>query len=379
LIYSTFSIALTFTIGLGLGLYGVAKLLSNKAVDYRLLGVVIALLLSFVFAYYQIDLFHQTDKGNALKSGSFIGFYFKENYLYFLPFLLLIRKYVSDSVRAPISWIFISAIILGCIGDSFYLGSRLWLRGSSVIVHFLVIFSLIELFRAWLSSVSRRYIVNKNLWLLLPIIASYCIYNTQKTNFNSWDGYIEKEKVEVIDWFLDNAGREDVILSPDLEDAYFIPLYTNSQPYVQLFDYSVLNNSERLIHYFQALELFGIKELYLQEIIKFEFPQISVISDKISAKPELKINYLDYQIWAFFKAVIYYPHNNSVNKIFSTEDLNSQFDTELSNIARSEEINNMTKVDFIIYNKQQNMKKPIGFITAFENKNYEILMPFKIK
>jgi|GEM_PF-7012602 len=373
LCFGNFSIPLTVTMMLGLGLYGIATLVKDKKIDYHMLGIGLALICSFLYVRYQMNLFYQTEKGQNLQTGSLISWKIKIHYFYLLIFLPLIRKFLPSEAKSPLTWLYISSIILGSICDSFALGSRIWLRGSAIFVHVLLIYSLVELLRTILLNQWERLCSYKVVPFAILSSITAVVYISLAPNFIGWYGYIEKDKAEVIEWLRTNTGRTDVVASPNLEDAYYIPQYTNSQPYVQLFDFSPLSFQELMSRYFQTLDIFGIQDRYLERILAAEKKQLSIMDAQIENRPSQRVNYEDYQIYSFYTAVMYYPYNKSIENIFLTPQRNEEFHSKIVEIAAISKTNKAGKIDFIIYEKNAGMNKPQGYVTRFENAQYEIL------
>jgi len=375
LLYGLFSIVLTATVILGLGLYGLSLLARERKIDIPLLGIGIALMASFLFARYQLDLFHQSAKGINLKTGDFIGIKFKYYYFFLLVFLPLIRKYLPPSTRSPLSWLYLAALLLGAVGESFHLGGRIWLRGSGIIVHFLVIYSIVEFARGafadYWDSVKTRSVTAIVVLTSLTVVVFYAL----GTKLDGWHGYIEKDKGDVIEWLRSNSSRDDVVLSADLEDAYLIPLYTNAQPYVQLFDYSPLNLEQLMRRYFRALDLSGKKQEYLVEIMKFEKQQRTDIHNQLRKGADKRLDYDLYQAHAFYSEVMYYPYNKEVEHIFSTPEENLEFDQRLVSIAADSSAEELGHIDFVIHQKKHVNKYPDGYRIRFENNLYAVLSP----
>lgn len=373
LCFGIFSIPLTVTMILGVGLYGIAILCNERKIDYYLLGLGVALICSFLYVRYQMDLFYSTEKGQNLQTGSLTDFKIKIHYFYLLIFLPLIRKFLPLEAKSPLTWLYVASIILGSICDSFALGSRIWLRGSAIFFHVLIIYALFELCRMVLSKYWDKFCSSNVLQLAILSLIITIVYVSLKPSNTGWYGYIEKDKAEVIEWFRINASRKDVIASPNLEDAYYIPQYTNSQPYVQLFDFSPLSFQELMRHYFQTLDLFGAQDRYLEKILTLEKKQLSLVSGQIESKPVQRVSYDDYQIYSFYAALIYYPYNKSIENIFLTPESNEEFHDRLMKVAAESKAANVGKIDFIIFEKNTGIHKPQGYLTRFENAQYEIL------
>ncbi|MGZ3774643.1 MAG: hypothetical protein ACXVCN_13045 [Bdellovibrio sp.] len=367
-----FSIPLTVTVILGLGLYGLVILIKERKLNYPLLGVGFALLCSFLLVRYQMNLFYLTEKGQNLQTGYFLGLHVKAYYFYLLLLIPILRKFLAPEVKSPLTCLYVAALVFGSICDSFYLGSRIWLRGSGIFVHVFFIFALFEFGRTLLLAHWQKIRSYRIVPVVILLTLTAVVYYSLKPQFSGWYGYVEKDKSDVIEWFRSHAGRADVIGSPDFEDAYYIPQYTNSQPYIQLFDYSALPFRELINRYFQVLDMFGLQGKYLKEILLFNKNKFPNIVEQIEKKAE-RVDYQDYQTYSFYASIIYFPYNKALENIFANPAKNNQFHSEITEIAANEKASQAGKIDYLIYKKNSGMIKPLGYLTRFENAGYEIL------
>jgi hypothetical protein len=368
-----FSIPVVAMLLIGLGMFGLATLIAEKKLDFPLLGIVVALLASFAYTYHQIQLSYLTEKGRDLMTGSFVGLNLKPHYFLLLVFLPLIRKQVPEHARSPLSWLYVAALLIGVINHCFELGSRLWLRGTSAFAWMLIAYSLADWVRMKCQRPWDRLVARP---LVPPIIAlalALGTYAALDVKLNRWTGYIEREKAEVIEWLRDNTTQKDVVLSADLEDAYFIPLYTKAQPYVQLYDYGVLTPNEAVERYFRALDLVGLKENYTSRIISYSKSEYSNDGIDILKNLDRRMPYDNYQIFAFFGVILYYPYAASTRDIFASEDKTKAFNEKIISTAKNATARDVKKVNFIVINKNTDMKEPPGYQIMFENSGYQIM------
>lgn len=375
LLSGVFSIPMTFMFIMGLGLFGFTTLIKEKKLDFPLLGIVIALLASFFYTYHQIQLSYLTEKGQNLMTGNFIGFKFKPHYFLLLVFLPLIRKQVPERAKSPLTWLYVAALLVGCINACFELGSRLWLRGTSAFAWLLIAYSLTEWVRVKCQGPWGRLVAKPFVPPVMALAVALMAFVALDVKFNHWSGYVEREKAEVIEWLRDNTTPKDIVLSADLEDAYFIPLYTKAQPYVQLFDYGVLTPTEAIIQYFQALDLVGLKDSYVSRITSYSRPRYTNDGISIVKKLDQRMPYDDYQTFAFYGVILYYPYTTSMRNIFASEENTKAFNEKMTLIAKNVKARDIQKIDYLILKKDTGMTAPTGYTLQFENALYQVMKP----
>jgi hypothetical protein len=373
LFMGSISISLLLSLLLGLGMYGFVYLIRRRKLHFPLLGIGVALLASFAYTQHQMDLFYLTEKGQNIQTGKFIGLHLKFSYFLLLLFLPLIRSYLPARSRGPLSWIYFASLFIGFIAGCFELGDRLFVRGGGAFVWFLLLFGIVEwcrtvFYSSWSACNSKRH-VSIPICLALIVWAGFAL----NTSIGGWYNYIEKDKADAITWLRTHANRDDVIASADLEDAYLIPLYTHSQPYVQLGDYGIYSEQETLRHYFEMLGLMGVKSRYLANITAYTEQEHIDVINQIRARPAKRIPYDLYQTYTFYGAVIYYPYTISTRNIYASSEANAAFDHKLTAIAAATESKNTKRIDYIIFKKNAGMTIPSGYHPRFSNPSYQIL------
>lgn len=375
LLFGVFSIPMTSMFIIGLGFFGLITLIKDKKLDLPLLGICIALLASFFYTHHQVQQLYLTEKGQDLMTGNFVGLKLKPHYFLLLVFLPLIRKQVPERAKSPLTWLYMAALLIGCINECFELGSRLWLRGTSAFAWLLIAYSLTEWVRMKYQGPWDRLVAKPFVSPVIALAVAIAAFVALDVKFNHWSGYVEREKAEVIEWLRDNTTREDIVLSADLEDAYFIPLYTKAQPYVQLFDYGVLTPAEAIIHYFQALDLIGLKDSYVSRITSYSRPEYTNDGISIVKKLDQRMPYDKYQTFAFYGVILYYPYTSSMRNIFSSEEKTKAFNEKMVSMARNSKARDIEKFDYLILKKDTGMTAPTGYTLQFENALYQVMKP----
>lgn len=373
LLFGIFSIPLTAMFIIGFGLFGLVTLVKNKKLDWPLFGMVAALLASFFYTHHQIQLFYLTEKGQELMTGSFVGFRLKPHYFLLLVFLPLIRKKLPERTQSPFTWLYVAALSIGFINECFELGSRLWLRGTSAFAWLLIAYSFTEWMRATCQGPWERLVAKRFIPPIMALALAVAAFVALDVKFNYWSGYIEREKGEVIDWLREHATAKDVIVSADLEDTYFIPLYTKAQPYVQLFDYGVLPPKEVILHYFRALDLVGLKDSYVSNIMAYSESQYTNDGISIFKKLDRRMPYDNYQTFTFYGVILYYPYTASTRNIFVSDEKTKEFNKKMLSMAQDAKAHDIGKIDYLILKKDTGMKAPAGYQIQFENALYQVM------
>lgn len=367
------SVAVMLTLAFGLGLYGLVYLLKNKKIHFPLLGIGLALLVSLLYARHQFGHFYLTEKGMSLQTGQFIKLHIALPCLVMLVFLPWVMKFLPENVQLPLGCLYVASLLLGAIAESFELGDRLWLRGAGAFVWFLLLYTLFAWARSIINSRWSKYVSGRyfNIAVCMALFAwAVVALNIQ---FSGWYNYIEKDKAEVISWLRARATLSDVVASADLEDAYFIPIYTTTQPYVQLRDYSSHVENEVLEHYFEILDLVGLKQRYVANILSYTNEMHDNLMHQIKLRPDPRIPYEHYQTYAFFGAVLYYPFTVTTKNIFASDKEHQEFKEKILRISNNSFSKNIGKIDYIIFKKNGGMKIPPGFEVRFDNASYQIL------
>jgi hypothetical protein len=372
---SSFSIPIAATIFIGLSIYIFIQLISEKKIELKTMGICLAILISLIITRYHLQLFSLTEKGMNIHTGSFVKVTINSHYLWLLLFIPIFSAYISAELKKPIICIYIAALLIGMICQSFYLGSRLWIRGSGVIIWFFILYGLFEFIRHIINSCGRKITSNYGLSLLICIIITFLIYRSLNVNTNNWFGYINSNKAGVIEWLNKNGGAGEVVVSADLEDAYLIPIYTNLTPYVQLYDYSHIKKSELIKRYFQVLDLYQLKDYYTDRIVSLEKKDLGDIVKKLKKRPSRERKSVEYQVYTFYSMILYYPYDTSVKSIFLSQQQNSQFDNYIRKASENSYSEKIKDINFLIYNKKTQKIKANNMKTVYENKTYKILTP----
>ena len=373
LLAGVFSVAVCATLVLGLGFYGLYVLIVQRRIDWHLLGIGIALGLSFLYVRYQLHLFHLTDKGAALRTGEFLGLSLR--YRFFVPLVVLplVLIVLPKSARALLGSLYCAALVLGAIGDSFELGGRIWLRGAGVVVHLLLVYALFEGLRQVFVDPWARIRGSPITSIVIVAALTLVVYHGLGTRFDGWYGFVDEDKAEVIGWLHENTGRGDLVLSPDLEDAYLVPLYTQAEPYVQLFDYSALGYEQLVLRYLRVMDLVAQKETSVEMLSAYDQSQRQARIGSVRARGPQRFDYRAYQANAFYDAVLYYPYNRAVGDLFESDSTRRAFARELAGLAEKADAADIARPNYLVMPKKHVDYRPEGYKIRLENNLYQIL------
>lgn len=371
-----FSISLTAAFLSGIAVLGLLLFFREHKIYADLLLIIFMLSASFLGVNFLFSLFWDSAIGDELMTGKFVGISFKPHFLFFLLLIIPINKLFHDKSKFLLMALLTSSCLMGALCDSVELGSRLWIRGSSLIVWGIIWMVILEfgrtLFYYYKHSIyqrSYRYFLVGCRTLSLSIIMTLVVSLFYVKHNNQWRGYVEKDKWELLDWLNHELPQGAVVLSSNIEDSYFIPIYTKGRPFIPLYG-TTGNNSETLLKkYAYMLDKYGKKPMYLQSIEKcsqndvLEFLKIIYEGKRTQIYP-----YEDYQTRAFFHSLIYYPYNKRYNKIFENHD-------EKKRLVRLLQLSTQQfhHPQYILIDKQNDSMVKIEGRKLYENRRFIVL------
>ena len=193
------------------------------------------------------------------------------------------------------------------------------------------------------------------------------------TTLSGWHGYIERDKARVLSWLREHSSREEIVASADFEDSFLLPVYGNVQPYVELFDFSVVDYETRVERYFQVLDFNSEVEERLFGIKKYNVGSRNEMISAVARRSDERVDYDVYQAYAFFANLIYYPYSKKVNDIFSTTEKYNAFIKDLESIMLSATASESVGVDLWLVKKDAFIGRVPGFEVRYQIGRYMIL------
>lgn len=368
-----FSISVGATLILALGLTNIFEMISKRVMPWRLLGITFAGVAGLAYGYIQLRSYAMTSLGQELRHGEFLGLIVKWQFLLLLT-LIPIAWRVLGKERAFIAALIVSAALIGMFCDSFNLGSRLWVRGAVVYGWSVTIFVGLRMALSWLSSSKG----SGRMWwwqLLSVALMAGFILQAQRPDVDSWKGFMERNKWELLDWMDEKIPSNSIIASEDIDDAYFLPIYTKMKPLYTMYGLTNRTLDEELRRYFYSMSLFGRGQEALADILKLQ--QADVIqywSHVMGAQPATHPyagNNADAII--ALKLVIYHSYINGLNDVLINPLQHKKLEQMLQ--ARLKEAKTLNyKFDYVII-KNTDKLPPIfsKWTITYRNKKYSLL------
>ena len=380
LIMGFFSISITATMLLGLGLFGLVRLVQNKTLDYQLVIIGLSLLISFFSVYYLMIEFRATEKGLSLNTGSFNELSFKWHFLYLATVIPLIYLLFDSKTRWLLISLYTGALLIGLTCNSFELGSRIWLRGAGFITLSVLILITFRLL-AWVNKPIRFNSGDKMkvATIVVPVACTYLIYLLMPLNQKDWHYNMQQSKAEVITWIKENTKPNSYVASEDLQDAYYLPIYTDVTPFVQLYDYSTVKHQTLLENYLLVMKVLKKETELLQRLSEFELSKRRDHLKYVLGSSSLRQDYEFYQTYAFFSGLLYYPYTSEFKNIFSNQDHKAKLLNQLKAIIETIDIARIQRVDYLIKLNDLSSNSIDGFEVVYSNSDFEILKSASIK
>lgn len=251
-----FSISVGTTLLLALGLVIAFDLLSNRVFRRRLLAIALAAFAGLAWSYLRLRAYSSTPLGQELRHGEFLGFAPKWQFLFLLGLIPFIW-HMLDKEKVFVAALVIAAMLVGMFCESFHLGSRLWLRGAVIYAWAAAVFVMVNIALGWLASGD---VALRGMRLLRAGAAALMIvfaFQVQRPSLESWQGFVEREKWEMLEWMETHLPSGSIVASADVEDAFLLPIYTDAKPLYAMYGLTSRTRDEELRRYFYTMKLFG--------------------------------------------------------------------------------------------------------------------------
>jgi len=376
LLSANISMAMNLTLIAGFCLWGAYQLTFQRRIDWSLIVIGLVLSAAFLYNRHLMQLFYETEIGQEIGIGIFKGLKVKFHYLLGVIFIPFIRSQLPQNARLRdmLTCMYIGALLIGFACDSVNLGSRLWLRGAGVYVWFLLLFACFQ----WCNSTFPDLITRSKKTMIGSISGPFAIalacYLALPVNTNEWYGFIEAEKAQLIEWLNENTTHDDIVLSADLEDAYLLPIYTPVQPYVPLFDYGTYPIDPLLQRYFHALKISNQTHRF-GALLSFVKQDMIDVLRRHENRSEKRIDNGTYQEYAFFNGILYHPYTQSTHDIFDGLEQHMAFIARLRAAFEKAPETIDKEVDYVLINKNLNMRYDAPHEVMIDTGNYQILKP----
>jgi hypothetical protein len=374
LLTGMFSISVGATLALALGLTAAFSTITNRVAPWRLLGIALASVAGVAWSYLQLRSYALSSLGQELRHGEFLGLVVKWQFLLLLGLVPIIWRVLGNE-RVFISATIVSAMLIGMFCDSFNLGSRLWLRGAVVYAWAATVFLALRISFDWLRT--NRIGLRMKWWWQLPSIALMAVFvlRAQQLDVDSWKGFMERDKWELLDWIDKKLPINSIVASEDIDDAFFLPIYTHVKPLYAMYGLTNRSRDEELRRYFYNMRLFGRDQQLLSAILNLNQTDSQryfahVMSDRPAAFP-YRGDIADALI--FLELVAYYSFGSGVPNALSDAQQHKQLEVWLKNRDKEASILNFA-VDFIIVdNAKPAQIKFSNWLPVYRNNRYSIM------
>jgi hypothetical protein len=251
-----FSISVGATLLLALGLAIAFDMVSNRVFRRRLLAIALAAFAGLAWSYWRLRAYSLTPLGQELRHGEFLGLAPKWQFLFLLGLIPFVWRMLGKE-KVFVAALVVAAMLVGMFCESFHLGSRLWLRGAVIYAWAAVVFVMTNIALGWLASgdaVSRgRQLFKAGAAVLMAVFA----FQAQRPSLESWQGFVEREKWEMLEWMDSHLPEGSIVASADVEDAFLLPIYTGAKPLYAMYGLTSRTRDEELRRYFYTMRLFG--------------------------------------------------------------------------------------------------------------------------
>lgn len=367
-----FSISVGATLVLALGLAILFEALRNRAIRWRLVGIAVVATAGLAWSYLQLKAYTSTPLGQELRHGEFLGI--NPNW-HFLPLLGLIPSVwrMPDEERVFVATLVVSAMIVGMFCESFHLGSRLWLRGAVVYAWAIVVFLVVRIALDWLASgegAGRGRLV----WQAASVaLMAIFVYQAQKLDVDSWKGFIEREKWELIHWMDQHLPSGSVVASADIEDAFVLPIYTGAKPLYAMYGLTNRSRDDELRRYFYTMRLFGRDRQILDSVLSLRQEDVSGYVRYVMGQVPAPAKNDAADAIIFLELVVYHSHVRDFSNVFADPMQHQLLERLLR--SRAEEASKLSySFDYAIV--ESGHPPPLGLSewpVVFRNARYSVL------
>lgn len=366
-----FSISVGATLLLALGLAIAFDMFSNRIFRRRLLAIALAAFAGLAWSYLRLRAYSLTPLGQELRHGEFLGFAPKWQFLLLLGLIPFIWRMLGKE-KVFVAALVVAAMLVGMFCESFHLGSRLWLRGAVIYAWAVAVFVTANITLGWLTSsdvVSRGRLLFKAGAAALMIVFAF---QTQRPSLESWQGFVEREKWELLEWMDTYLPNGSIVASADIEDAFLLPIYTGTKPLYAMYGLTNRTRDEELRRYFYNMKLFGRDRQLLATVLSLDQEDVLEYLKRLmgSVPGPYKSDTVDAII--FLELVVYHSYVRDLSNALADPIQHQRLDRLLN--SRAEDASQLSYAfDFAVV---ENSRVPSGFsgwAVAYGNDRYSIL------
>lgn len=366
-----FSIGVGATLLLALGLSVAFDVLASRTINWRLLAIAFTAFFGLVWNYLQLRGYLQTALGQELRHGEFLGLVAKWEFLLLLGLVPFIWRTLGKE-RVFIAALLVSAMLIGMFCESFHLGSRLWLRGAVIYVWAAVVFVIASIVLSWLAScdMALRIKLLFKAGALISMVAF--VYQAQKPDVDSWKGFIEREKWELLDWMDQRLPDGSVVASGDIEDAFLLPIYTGAKPLYAMYGLTNRSRDEELRRYFYTMKLFGVDRQLLEAALRLNQKDVRNYHLHMLGPVHVPFRSDIADAIIFLELVLYHAHVRDLANALVDPTKHQQLERIL--VDRAEEASRLRYAfDFAVVENSRVPSEFSEWTVAYENSRYSVL------
>jgi hypothetical protein len=386
------AITASISIALGATLLGALSsafvlLLLRRTIDRRLLVLVAACLVGLAWSYLQFRTYWASELGAQLGHGLLSTFRFNPAFLLlFIPAALGRIGVVGGAAQLVLRLTLFGSAMLGAVCESVELGSRLWLRGASVLAFVCCLAWLWRLGRdlsawliehrgsrpTWLDATETPII--KGPAFVLIVVAAFSVMLHLRPLGTTSTGLIERDKYSVLEWLADRTQAGDVIASSNLEDSFLVDFYTPASPFPPLYAMTAVPWTEPLTRYFFVLGLIEDGDERLRAIrtaSKSDFDEYA----RFSAAPiTAPYDYAAAQVEVFYDYLVYRSYNRAAHVLEQDGDLSAEF-LELVERLLGDARERSYEIDFLILRGDEQLNDLASLVEVYRNSSFTVFAP----
>ncbi len=370
------SISVGATLVMALGLSVLFEVLIKRVMPWRLISIALAGLAGVAWGYLQLRAHAATSLGQELRHGEFLGLVVGWQFLLLIFLIPVIWRWLEKE-RVFVAALVVAATLIGMFCDSYNLGSRLWVRGAVIFAWSGAVFCGARIFFAWGSS----HLKGRKQWLWWPLslipalLICALVLQIQKPNFDAWNGFVEREKWELLNWIDTHLPSGSIVASEDIEDSYLLPLYSRSKPLFTMYGLTQRTHDEELRHYFYNMSLFERDQSLLAAVLRLNQNDAKNYTNYLLEKRPVPLPYRGEVADAiiFLELVVYSSYVRGISNALVDAKEHRQLEAWLRRCAKEARHANYA-LDFVIV---ENIRLPLPkfsqWSVVYKNDQYSLL------
>jgi hypothetical protein len=367
-----FNINLSATLVCAIGFSLIFDFLVRHHISKKFVAIFVAAVAGLIWNYLWFQIYRASSLGLDLRHGSFENLVFTWQHLLLLVLIPLLWR-IMQKERVFVIALLLSSIAVGVICESFHLGGRIWLRGAVIFEWGITVFLFFHLSVIWIAPGAIKLL--GNIWprLISVIALVVLILFLQQPNTNSWQGFIARDKWEIYNWINNHLAAGSVIASSDIEDAFLLPIYTNSKPLYTMRGLTNHSRDESIRRYLYNMELFGRKEYLIEQFLQLEQSNVNDYINFVTDNPQHPYIHETADILIFLRLVVYYQYLKDFSLMLINLNQRRQFEKILRD--RAEEVKSLDySYDYAILAFDSVMPRVVSnWKTVYQNEKYLLL------